>query len=143
MANYSAKATLLKIGDGGGPENFTTVAQVVDIQAPKLKLATLDVTNMSSTSGWKEKVAGLLDGGAVTFTINYDPGDSTHKGSGNGLLNVMKNRTLRNFQLIFPDSGATQWSFAAFVSDFQVKAPVAGKLEASVTLDISGVPTIN
>ncbi|KKL69977.1 hypothetical protein LCGC14_2109540, partial [marine sediment metagenome] len=47
-----------------------------------------------------------------------------------------------NFQLIFPDSGTTTWSFAALVTGFEPSAPVDGPLTASVSMLISGKPAI-
>lgn len=136
-----AYGTLLKIGDGGGPETFTTVAEVVNISAPSLALDTIDVTNHSSTAAWREFVAGLLDAGEVTFDINYIPTAATHNAT-NGLIRDLKNRTKRNFKLVFPDSGSTTWDFSAYVTGFEPDAPVDDKLAASVTLKLTGQPTL-
>lgn len=142
MSNaIGAKGTLLKIGDGGVPENFSPIAEVVNIGGPSLSLDAIDVTNQSSTNGWKESIGGLLDGGEVTFDINYIPTDTTHDAT-SGLLSAMQNRTVKNFQLVFPDSGNTTWSFAALVTGFEPSADVSDKLAASVTLKITGEPTL-
>jgi hypothetical protein len=104
MANYAAYGTLLKI-------NGTTVAGVTNISGPNLTLETIDVTNHSSTSGWREFVAGLKDGGEVTFDIVYDPAGATHMNASSGLLYELDQGTSESFSLTFPDSGATVWSF--------------------------------
>lgn len=137
----SAFGTLLKIGDGGDPENFTTIANVYDIRGPELELRTAEVTSHSSTGGWAEYVGTILDGGQVTFDIGYDPADSTHDAT-TGLINDMENRTSRNFKVVFPDTGNTEWSFTALVTGFAPDAPVDGELRASVTLKITGQPTL-
>lgn len=137
----SAFGTLLKIGDGGSPESFSTITEVTNIGGPSLSMDTIEVTHHGSTGGWREFVGGLLDGGDVTFEINYDPADSTHDAS-TGLINDMENRTVRNFQLVFPDTGVTTWSFAALVTGFEPSEPIDDKLAASVTLKISGQPTL-
>lgn len=137
----SAFGTLLKIGDGGGTETFTTIAEVRDITPPKLALGTEEATSHSSTGGWKERVATLLDAGEVTFELNFIPTDST-QGYSTGLIHDMVNKTKRNFQLVFPDTGTTTWAFAAFVTGFEPSAPVEGILSASVTLTITGQPTL-
>lgn len=135
MANYAAYGTLLKI-------NGTTVAGVTNISGPNLTLETIDVTNHSSTSGWREFVAGLKDGGEVTFDIVYDPAGATHMNASGGLLYELDQGTSESFSLTFPDSGATVWSFTAFVTSFEPGAPVADGLTASVTLKITGAPTL-
>lgn len=134
--------TLLKIGDGGTPtEVFTTIAEVKDITPPKLSMDTDDVTHQTSPGGWKEKLPTLLDAGEVTFELNFIPTDAT-QGYSTGLIKDLVNKTRRNFQLVFPDSGSTTWAFAAFVTGFEPSAPVGGTLTASVTLTVTGQPTL-
>lgn len=135
MADYSSFGTLLKLGG-------TTIAGVKDISGPNLSLATPEVTNHSSTSGWREYVAGLKDGGEVTFTINYDPAGATHMNASGGLLYLLDQGSSGSFSLTFPDSGATAWSFTAFVTAFDPGLPVDGVMEGSVTLKITGAPTL-
>lgn len=133
--------TLLKIGDGGGPEAFTTIAEVTNITGPGLALDTIDVTNMSSPNAWREFIAGLLDAGEVSFDINYLPGNATHN-AGTGLVRDLKNRTKRNFQLVMPSSPTTTWNFSAYVTGFEPDFPVEDKIAASVTLKLTGEPTL-
>lgn len=136
-----AHGTLLKAGNGAATEVFTTIAEVTSIGGPGLALDPIDVTNMDSTNGWREFIGGLLDGGEVSITINYLPANATHNAA-NGLINDMENRTVRNFQLIFSDSGNTTFSFTALVTGFEPGAPVDGQLTADVTLKLTGQPTL-
>ncbi len=137
----NAFGTLLKIGDGGEPENFTTIAQVTDIGGPELSLETLETTNHSSADGWREYIGGLLDGGEVNLSLNFIPTESTHNAS-TGLIKDMVDRVVRNFQMVFPDTGNTTWSFAALVTSFSPAAPIDEKLSAEVTLKVTGKPTL-
>lgn len=137
----SAFGTLLKIGDGGSPENFTTIAEVKDISLSHFARDMIDVTTHSSTEGWREFMAGLKSGGEVTFEINFLPTDATHSYAA-GLLHDWEGGTLRNFKIVLTDAGNTTWTFAAIVSDFVPKAPVSGALTAAVTLKLSGKPTL-
>jgi hypothetical protein len=142
MSNAIASfGTLLKIGDGGGPENFTTIAEVKDIGGPSLELAAEEVTSHGSPGGWREFVGTLLSAGEVTFDLNFVPTEATHNPS-TGLIADMKNRVKRNFKLVFPNAGATTWSFAALVTKFEPGEPVEGSLNAAVTLQVSGQPTL-
>ena len=136
-----AHGTLLKAGDGAATEVFTTVAEVTDIGGPSLALDPVEVTNHDSTAGWREFIGGLLDGGEVTLTINYIPANATHNAT-NGLIADMTARTKRNFQLVFPDSGTTTWSFTALVTAFEPGEPIDAQLTADVTLKITGQPTL-
>jgi predicted secreted protein len=133
--------TLLQIGNGATPETFTTIAEVRDISGPELSLDTVDVTSHDSAGGWEEHVATILRSGEVTFDVNYIPTETTHD-AGTGLIADMVARELRNFQLVFPDVGATTWSFAAYVTGVSPAMPVAEDLLASITLKLTGQPTL-
>jgi predicted secreted protein len=137
----SGFGTLLKIGDGGGTEVFTSIAEVTDIQGPSFKLDTQDVTGYTSPGGWREKIPGLLDAGDVKLTLSFLPTNATHSQS-TGLLRDMKNKTKRNFQLVFPDGGSTTWAFAAYVTGFDVKTPIDNRMQADATLTVTGQPTL-
>ena len=133
--------TLLQAGDGAATEVFATIAEVKDISGPGLEMTQEEATSHDSTNGWREFVSTLADGGEVSFEVNFIPTDGTQDAS-TGLIADFEARTLRNFQLVFPDTGSTTWGFAANVSGFEPAEPVDGLLTASVTLKISGEPTL-
>lgn len=137
LAGYGV---LLKIGDGGGTETFTTIAEVKDIEGPELELEAKEVTSHDS-AGWREYIGTLLSGGEVSFDLNFIPTHATHSYSA-GLVRDMVNRTKRNFQLVFPDSGTTTWQFKALVVGFKPSGPVEDELSAEVTLQVTGQPTL-
>jgi predicted secreted protein len=126
---------------GGLAEAFTTIAQVRNISGPGMSLDVEDVTTHDSTGAWEEVVATVLRSGEVTLDLVWDPATPTHS-NGVGLLAVMPRRATRNFKVIFPDTGATTWSFAAEVVSFEPDAPHDGALTASVTLKLTGSVTL-
>ena len=69
------------------------------------------------------------------------PDDITQGFSTTGLLKDYEDGTLRNFEILFPDTGATLAKFAAYVANIQPTAPVANALELNVTLRITGPVT--
>lgn len=134
--------TLLKVGDGGGPENFTTIAEVRDISPPALSRDVEEVTHHTSPGGWKEFIATLKDGGQVTFEINWDPANATHS-YGTGLLAFLVGSGVKkNFQVVFPTTGTITWAFGAIVTNFAPTGTVSGVLRANVTLRVTGQPTL-
>lgn len=137
----AAYGTLLKKGDGGDPETFTTIAEVGNLSPPQLGLDAVEATSHDSTNGWREFIGALLEAGEVTFDLNFIPTHATHDAS-TGLIADMVNRTKRNFQLVFPDVSNTIWAFTALVTNFNPSAPVDNKLSASVTLKVTGQPTL-
>jgi predicted secreted protein len=138
LAGYGV---LLKIGDGGGSETFTTIAEVKDIEGPELELEAKEVTSHDSPAGWREYIGTLLSGGEVSFDVNFIPTNATHSYSA-GLIKDLVNRTKRNFKLVFPDGGSTTWTFAALVVGVKPSGPVEDELSAEVTLQVTGQPTL-
>lgn len=135
----SAFGTLVKIGDGGSPENFTTVAELAKIDGPNMQANTIDVTVHNSGSPWRRFISGLIDGGELKLTINFVPQNATHNYSA-GLLSDFVNRAKRNFQLVFPEG--TTWLLPTIITSFQTTSDPAGALTASVALKINGTPTL-
>lgn len=137
----SSFGTLVKKGDGGAPESFTTIAELMDISGPGLELSTEDVTSHSSPGAWSEFIGTILTAGEVSFEINYIPTDATHDAS-TGLIADMINRVRRNFVIVFPDTGNTTWSFTALVTKVEPTMAVKGILTGKITLKISGQPVL-
>lgn len=141
MAMIPGFDAVLKQGDGATAESFTAIANVRDITGPSLSVEIIEDRHRSLTNDWVEKFATFLNGGQVTFDISYDPVGATHDAS-TGLIADMEAKTLRNFELDFGDTAATTWTFSAYVSGFEPGNPLDGAATASVTLDISGEPTL-
>jgi predicted secreted protein len=134
-----AIGTLIKRGNQDGPpETFTAIGRAHNFQGPNLTTTEIDVTGLDNTTGYKDILMALKDAGQITMEIFFDPGDSGHR----GVLHDYDHQTLRNWDLIFPDPGATTWSAACYVKDFVPKGDTNGALTAQVTLRVSGAPTL-
>ena len=136
----AAFGTLLKIGDGAGVESYTTIAEVTDVGWGGMKVNTADITNHGSTSAFKEIVATTVDPGQVKFSINFVPNAVTHAYT-TGVMRDIIARNKRNFQLVFPCVAPNTITFAAYVTGFDHKGPVDGKLAADFSIDITGFIT--
>ena len=136
----SSFGTLLQLGDAGSPEAFTTVAEVLDITGPQLSHDTEEVTSHSSPNAWEEFIATIGRSGEVTFDINLIPGHATQDET-TGLVSLAYSGATRNWRLVLSATGK-RWAFAALVSGFEGSSPVVGAQRASVTLKISGRPTL-
>lgn len=137
----------LQRGDGASPEVFTTVAEVLSIKGPSEKLDTHDVTNMDSpaaagyTGIYREFIATLLDGGDVTFDINYLPNDASQL----GLSGDRKNKILRDFQIVLPNDPLSSplaslgtLVFKAYVVEGGYDFPIDKQMTESIKLKITG-----
>jgi len=130
-----SEGVILKRGDGGAPETFTEVSEVVSFDGPGGTAAVIDVTHLRSSA--KEKRIGLPDEGQIKLEMNYVPSDSMQA----ALRSDRVTRTRRNFKLLMTDTGPTTASFAAYVLEFSVKGGVDQKIAASITLEIDGTVT--
>lgn len=136
----ASKGTRIQRGDGGGSEVFTTIGEVLSFNGPGEAVEEIDVTSFDSTA--KEYIStGLMDGGEVTFDVNFVGSDAQQQ----GLRTDLRDGTLRNFKIILNDhaSSPTTFAFSAIVRSLE--GPQAGQGEQykmSVTLKVSGQPTV-
>jgi len=126
--------TLLKIGDGETPENFTTVAKVRDFEfGEEVEMA--DSTSHDS-GGFGEQIPTIIKIGDMALDILYDPTESTHD-KVTGLQYLMRNRVKTNMQIILPGAIET-YQFAAYVNKFTRKFPVKELISADVGIGGTG-----
>jgi predicted secreted protein len=139
----SAFQTYLKVGDGESPEEFTTIAELRNVSGPSLSADAIDVTVHNTPTPWRKFISGLLDGGEVSLDINFVPTNATHTAAtAGGLVKTMTDRTELTYKIVFPDDSATEWSFPGIITAFEPSSDPADVLQASVTIKVSGPPTL-
>ena len=132
-------AVALHIGNGSTAETFSAIAEVLDISGPNQTVEQIEVTSHSS-AGWREFIAGLRDGGEISFPVNFIPGDTTQWGTGNdSLMDLFNTGTTWNYRIVFPNGYYGE--FAALITAFGVSAPVDGAVTADMAMKISGAVT--
>src|SRR5688500_7097059 len=57
--------------------NLVELAEVRDVSFPQDEADEHEVTHLKSPGRRKEFIQGLIDGGEMTATVNYDPGSAT------------------------------------------------------------------
>jgi predicted secreted protein len=129
----AGNGVLLQLGSGGtGSETFTTIAEVLDIDGPSQAREQIEVTSHSS-EGWREYIAGLRDGGEVSFPVNFVPADQ------DDLRALYDDGTQANYKIVYPNGWKD--TFAAIVTDWSTKSPVDGAVTDEIKLKISGEVT--
>lgn len=114
---------------------YTAIANVSGFKGPGIKRDTDDVTAHDSPTRWREYIGTLVTAGEIKVEINYD--SSQH----NTLISDFEDTTARGYKLRYPLNGS-EWAFNAFITGFEVDAPIDGKQAASVTFQVTGKPTI-
>jgi len=124
--------------DSAGGSTYVAIGQVKDISGPGTVRGTIEVTDHDS-SGWREFVAGLRDGGDVTFTVGYDNANTQHA----ALLTSMGSDVVPTWELTLNmTSGTAIWTFAGQVTAFNASTPVEGENTIDITIKVSGAATL-
>lgn len=123
-------------GGTNGTEIFTDVAEVKSISGPNMQTAMIDVTHMGSDNNSREFIPSLIDPGEISFDVNWLPGNATHV----SLKNDQKNRTKRNYKIVFTDSSATTYSFSGYVTGISISAAIEDVLGGSITVKLTSWP---
>ncbi|MFE4691754.1 MULTISPECIES: phage tail tube protein [unclassified Streptomyces] len=127
--------------DTNGAGTFASIANVSDISGPSRSREAIEVTSHDSPNKHREFIKGLMDGGEVEITLNYDPASSTHA----ALDADFEEDDLRDYQVVLlpgePDEHT--WQFKALITDLSDEFPTDDKAERTATFKISGRPTLN
>lgn len=139
MAGEDATGTVLK-RDSNGAGSFVAIASVGDLSGPSRTRNMIDVSAHDSPDKYREFVKGMKDGGEVTATINYRPGETTHQ----ALDADFEEDDLREYQIVMlpGDPDEHTWEFSAGISDIGDEFPLDDKMAREVTFKISGKPTL-
>lgn len=136
--------TLLQYGNGASPEVWTTIANIGDLAGPTMDSTVVDVTSQSTGDYFRRKIQTLLDSGEISAPLYFVPNDAGHQ----ALLEIFLGRSGNNGQpgywrVLWPvAAGSVPWIFQGWLTKFSLKAPVAGVIEAAITITFTGAPNI-
>ncbi len=109
MSGQKGRDVLIKIGDGGAPEAFVTVAGI-RAKTISLNARTVDGTSGESPDAWRELIAGA---GVKSASVS---GAGVFKDAASDALiqQAFFTQAAKSFQLVIPDfgvlEGAPSWS---------------------------------
>lgn len=130
MAAQKGSSLLIKIGDGGSPEAFTTVGGLRSTSI-SLNDEAVDVTTIDS-SNQRELLA---NGGIQTISISGS-GVFTDAASEGTLRTAFGASSFSNYQVIVPDFGTYEGAF--MIASLEYAGEYNGEVTYSVTLESSG-----
>lgn len=132
---------LIQAGDGGSPETYRTVAEIVTLTPPAFSRNEQDVS--THNVGVEEKLLGMLRQGQVSATVNWVPTDPTHSSDTDGLLDDILANRKRNWRILYPPNGLPRWTFPARVQLFEPpEITVDTPMQMSVAWTIDGTITM-
>ncbi len=133
MAAQKGTLFLLKVGDGGGPETFTTVGGLKTASF-NISTASVDVTNMSS-NGMRELLAGA---GIQTMSLSGNGVFTDSAAEETVRANAAAN-SIDNYQLV-AGNGDT-WQGAFLITSYQRSGNFDGAEAFTISLESSGAIT--
>jgi len=128
--------TLVEIHNDAVPAVYETIAETVDVELPDADIDQVDVTHNQSPDRAREYAAGLIDYGEAGFDMNYVPGSFSDQ----RLQALLNSGAKKSVRITFPNTSVM--TFLAFVSGYKRSGPTADKMTASISLKVSGPPTI-
>ena len=134
MAIQKGKDILLKIGDGGAPEAFTTVAGL-RARTISLNAKTVDATDADSAGRWRE----LLGGAGVKSASVSGAGVFRDAPSDAAMREAFFSQAAKNWRLIVPDFGVLQGPF--LVAALEYAGDHDGEATYALTLASAGEVT--
>jgi Lambda phage tail tube protein, TTP len=99
----------------------------------------VEVTHMQSPNLFREFISGLMDGGEVSFEMNFIPGGTSDDRLFE-LLNLGAGISRRRAMRISYPNGVT-WSFTGEIVGYEPDVPFDDAMTATVTAKVSGAIT--
>lgn len=133
MAAQKGSALLLKVGDGGSPETFTTVGGLRSTSI-SLNDEAVDVSNKDSSNNREL----LANGGIQSLSVSGS-GVFTDAASEATIRTNFGGSSFSNYQVVLPDFGTYEGAF--MIASLEYSGEYNGEVTYSVTLESSGSVT--
>ena len=151
--NIKARAgagSSLSIGNGGSPETFTPIGQILPtLKWSGAKIKTADTTNQDSLADgnsliWEEMIPTIVSGGTVDLEVNYVPADVAQR----ALLAAFDGKP-HNFVLATPLDPASSpkvpfasFGFSGYLFDRpDIDLPLDKQMKLSIKIAVVGPPS--
>jgi len=128
--------SVFEIQNETSPDAYVAFAEVISITPPSADVDQIDVTHMSSPNRYREFIDGLIDGGEMSFDINFIPGNTDDDRIFELLGLPIGTSHARNCRVSFPN-GVT-WTFVGTLTGYEPDVPVDDRMTATVTFKVSG-----
>lgn len=120
-----------------GKNGGTAIPELTKVSGVGVNRETIECTNLSSPSQWKEFIFGLKEGTDITAEMNYLPTNATQK----LIISDMIAGTSATYDVTLPN-GTSIWSATMLPYAFDVgDADANGKLSATAKFKQTGVVT--
>ena len=117
---------------------LTAIAQVISLDGPGMESETYEADTLdNSDAGIPYKPTGRSEGGSLGFDVFFDPALAGHL----NLLDLLTRPATETWQIIFADSGTSEWDFDSAGLSFSPTVALGDGLKASCSLKLDGLPS--
>jgi predicted secreted protein len=116
---------------------LTELVGVFELTIPNYQTDEVEITHFKSAGRKREYIAGLIETGEGTFSMNYVPGSATdvicRAAHADGVT--------RSFKIVIPDAaGVDEWEIEGdcFVRGYERGIPVDDRITATLTVKFTG-----
>jgi predicted secreted protein len=138
MAEHATQAVIghgSKLQRGGvlSTDPFSDVHECTDFKAPQAQRDKHEVSHYESPGQQKEKIAGMIENGTASATINWNPTIYADHAS---FRSDKNDGLLRYYKFIAPAAMETI-TFRASVTGLERNIPVNGPVTATITFEVN------
>jgi len=119
---------------------LTELAGIFELTVPNYQTDEVEITHYKSLGRKREYIAGLIETGEGTFTMNYVPGSATDV----ICRAAHADGATRSFRIVIPDvAGADEWTIDGdcFAKGYERGVPVDDRMTATLTVKFTGNTT--
>lgn len=117
-----------------GIDGFEEIAQVASITPAQPERGVVEVDELDPPGQVRKKLAGLIDAGEATLTLNFDPENQGHL----DLEQDFRDAAERQYRIKLPNGYG--WTFKAICTGYKPQEISAGDVvQVEVTLMLTGV----
>ena len=117
---------------------LTQLAEILTVTPPNPQVDDVEATHMLSANRRREYIAGLIEDGEGTFSMNYEPGSATDV----ICRAAMADGVARSYKIVLPD-GAFGWEITGecIVKGYSRDIPIDDRMTAELTIRFTGAVT--
>lgn len=133
MPSNATKAIGTTISKGG-----VLIGTLTEIKGIEMSADTMDVTTLDTSSGYKNNIVGWKDGGEVSISGFFVPGDSGQA----ALVSGFNAGTEDTYIITFPAAMGATWTFTGLVTKISTGAGLEDPVSFEATIKVNGQPAL-
>lgn len=117
---------------------LTQLGEILSVTTPNPQIADVEATHMLSPNRRREYIAGLIEDGEGTFSMNYVAGSATDL----LIQAAVSDGVARSYKIVLPD-GAFGWEITGecIVKGYTRDIPIDDRMTAELTVRFTGAST--